>query len=590
MDKKKILDNIAELSQYRDRLRPKYLRNLRLYTYSMNVSLNQIKSGNIVGYWNLINSEYTSSINENVIQSCIDAITSQVAAKHTRPFFNTINGTYKQMQIAKQTQQFFDFIFDEQNVNKIITEAFRDACIFGRGFVYYDNYTHKIEKALPWQVIYRPAEETYGKITRVLYQRDWFPVTLLPKDLKYKGSEEYVTLSDYYDISANIRATLINGQIVKVEPYLAEEIPFVKLYYVSPIYGRDTSSVVDLIYGIQMKLDDLYNLISEASRLNPAHTVIVPQGSDVKVSQLSNKVGQMLTYKPIPDITNPVSIMTPNFIGDQYMQTVEQLKNDAYELVGISKLTAQSKKPAGLDSGKALKTMNDIESERFEVQMKQVIRAYTDLTRLIIKSENAEDFILPADNKRFPIKWEQIQEQYTNMSIQFSNLDYLSNDPSERSKQINDLIASGIISRSHAARYFDSVDLEASYSFANNSLNAVEAVIDQAIVNNDFTIPEYIPLDLLCQEIVNTMLSLKAVENETNIRDIENLKLLYKEAVNLKNQITQQNNQNAANADEQAFQTQLQRQAQEIVNQAQANAQAQVMASNILTNNTGVQI
>ena len=589
MDKKKILDNIAELSQYRDRLRPKYLRNLRLYTYSMNVSLNQIKSGNIVGYWNLINSEYTSSINENVIQSCIDAITSQVAAKHTRPFFNTINGTYKQMQIAKQAQQFFDFIFDEQDVNKIITEAFRDACIFGRGFVYYDNYTHKVEKALPWQVIYRPAEETYGKITRVLYQKDWFPTTLLPEDLKYKGKEEYVTLSDYYDTVNNVRATLINGQIVKTEPYLAGDIPFIKLSYVNPIYGRDTSSVVDLIYGIQMKLDDLYNLISEASRLNPAHTVIVPQGSDVKVSQLSNKVGQMLTYKPIPDITNPVSIMTPNFIGDQYMQTVEQLKNDAYELVGISKLTAQSKKPAGLDSGKALKTMNDIESERFEVQMKQVIRAYTDLTRLIIKSENPEEFILPADNKRFPITWGQIQEQYTNMSIQFSNLDYLSNDPSERSKQINDLVASGIISRSHAARYFDSVDLEASYSFANNSLNAVEAVIDQAIVNNDFTIPEYIPLDLLCQEIVNTMLSLKAVENEENVKNIENLKALYKEAVNLKNQITEQNNQNAASADEQAFQTQLQRQAQEIVNQAQANAQAQVMASNILTNNTGVQ-
>ena len=589
MDKKKILDNIAELSQYRDKLRPKYLRNLRLYTYSMNVSLNQIKSGNIVGYWNLINSEYTSSINENVIQSCIDAITSQVAAKHTRPFFNTVNGTYKQMQIAKQAQQFFDFMFDEQDVNKIITEAFRDACIFGRGFVYYDNYTHKVEKALPWQVIYRPAEETYGKITRVLYQRDWFPTTLLPEDLKYKGKEEYVTLSDYYDTVSNIRATLINGQIVKTESYLAGDIPFIKLSYVSPVYGRDTSSVVDLIYGIQMKLDDLYNLISEASRLNPAHTVIVPQGSDVKVSQLSNKVGQLLTYKPIPDITNPVSIMTPNFIGDQYMQTVEQLKNDAYELVGISKLTAQSKKPTGLDSGKALKTMNDIESERFEVQMKQVIRAYTDLTRLIIKSENPEEFILPADNKRFPIKWEQIQEQYTNMSIQFSNLDYLSNDPSERSKQINDLVASGIISRSHAARYFDSVDLEASYSFANNSLNAVEAVIDQAIVNGDYTIPEYIPLDLLCQEIVNTMLSLKAVENETNIRDIENLKILYKEAVNLKTQIADQNNKNAANADEQAFQTQLQRQAQEIVNQAQANAQAQVMASNILTNNTGVQ-
>ena len=48
------------------------------------------------------------------------------------------------------------------------------------------------------------------------------------------------------------------------------------------------------------------------------------------------------------------------------------------------------------------------------------------------------------------------------------------------------------------------------------------------------------------------------------------------------NQITAQNNQNAAAADEQAFRTQLQRQADTIVNQQVATVTAQLQANQIL--------
>ena len=92
--------------------------------------------------------------------------------------------------------------------------------------------------------------------------------------------------------------------------------------------------------------------------------------------------------------------MTPAFINEQYMKTVQILKEQAYELVGISQLSAQSSKPAGLNSGIALTTMEDIESDRFETQLSQVIRAYVDITRVCINVFPASDNILPLDRMR----------------------------------------------------------------------------------------------------------------------------------------------------------------------------------------------
>ena len=80
--------------------------------------------------------------------------------------------------------------------------------------------------------------------------------------------------------------------------------------------------------------------ITEASRLNPALTFFVPEGSQIKVNQLNNRVGNVVTYRPTPNMTgSPVTSATPAFIDDQYIQLLDNLKTTAYELTGISKLS-----------------------------------------------------------------------------------------------------------------------------------------------------------------------------------------------------------------------------------------------------------
>ena len=578
--KEKIKNQIAELNQYKSKWRGKWLRNLRLYTYSMNVSLDQIKDGNIVGYWTLLDgSNYTSSINENVIASCIDSLTSMMAGKLTRPYISGINTTFNERQILQQAQQFFDIFIDRTNLNEVVTEAFRDSCIFGNGFIFIDGRNKTVKKALPWQVIYRPAEKTYGKVTQVLYERKDYPATLLP----YKVESPYVTYSIFYDTNAHQEVHIVNNEIKEILPYLPNEVPFIQLNYTNPVYGRDTTSVVDLLYGIQMKIHDLYQTFSEASRKNPAQTFLVPKGTDIKVTSLTNRVGQVIQYNPVEGVSNPVQAVTPNFIGDQYIQAIQMLKNDAYEITGVSKLSAQSQKPSGLDSGKALQTMNDIESERFEVQQRAVIVAYTEVMRKCIECFNPEDLILPEDLNKKPILWGDLQNLTNKTKIDFSATAYLSKDPATKLMQIKELAANGWINQSQAMNLFGIPDSDAAYNYMNCSYNAIQEIINEALYEENYTIPDYIPIDQLKGEIVTTMLSLRAVQNESNLGAIERLQNLYKEACNISNAIA--NNQNQANVQSEnvAWREQLQKQAEQIVNQQVATAQAQVQANAILS-------
>lgn len=570
-NKDKIYSKVTELQNYNSKWRGKWLRNFRLYCYTMNVSLDMIKEGNVLGYYKMLASDYTSSVNENVIASCIDSLTSMIASKMTRPYLSGVNTTYNERQILQQAQQFFDIFIDRENLNEVVTEAFRDSCIFGNGFIFIDGRNKKVMKALPWQVIYRPAEKTYGKITRCLYERKQYPATLLP----YKTNAEYVTYSIFYDVLDHQEVHLVNNEIKEILRYNADEVPFIQLNYTNPVYGRDATSVVDLLYGIQMKIHDLYQTFTEAARKNPAQVFLVPKGSDIKATSLTNELGQVLQYNPIEGVNNPVQGFTPNFIGEQYMSTINQLKNDAYELTGVSRLSAQSQNPLGADaSGRALQTMNDIESERFEVQQRAVINAYVNVIYKCIECFNPEDLILPEDLNKAPITWEALQKLVNKTKVEFSATAYLSKDPSTKLEQIQSMVSNGWLNNRQAISLLGIPDTESAYSYINCSYNAVQEVINEALYDEDYTIPDYIPIDMLKQEILTTLLSLRAVQNENNMASIERLENLYKEAVKVSNAIMQQQNSQAIESDNAAWENQLNREAQQIVNQAQAQAEA----------------
>ena len=555
MDENEIKKAINELKTLNAQRKVKYYRNRSLYESTPRLNIENIKSPNVVGYYNNIdelNEDTTATPNLNVIKSCIDTLSSKIAQSKVRPFFNCVNGTFKDIQTVKSAQQFFDQYYDAQDVNKKVSEAFRDACIFEDGYIFVDVDTKKIDKALPWQVYERPAELSYGKVTRSYYERKDYPITLLPEKVYNKikdklGQNEYVTYGLYFDTVNHVKIYYVSEyDFILEEPYEAERTPFIRIYYNCPVSGNTSNSVVDMLYTIQLEINTLMNKIKDASQLNIAMTYLIPKGSGLKTGQLNNRIGNIIEYEPTSNMTgSPVTVSTPSFIDPQYMALLNELIAKAYELVGISALSAQSKKPTGLNSGIALSTMEDVESERFETQLNQVIKSYVDIARTCLEVFPQEEDILPEVTTRMTIKWGDIVKESKKMQIQFSSADALSKDPSQKLQQLIALAQAGVIPQSRISQFMEIPDLQGGYSIANNAINAVMSIIQDCVNNDVFDIPEYIPLSLLEDEILNTQLSLRAANYEMNRESIAKLSQLYAMCIEKEKELAEQQNTEA---------------------------------------------
>lgn len=533
MTNTEILRNIQELETVNSIRLQKYRRNLRKYLATPGINIDNLTSNMAsVGYDYSTNSfsdgNTLSPPSINVIKSVVDTLVSKIATSKVRPFINTLNGSYKEMQTALQTQQFFDIFYEEQNVHMTVSKAFEDACIFDTGVIYIDKDKHSIKKCLPWQVYIRPAELVYNNLTRIYYKQNDYPVTLLPEDItaKFKKKVEYTDYGLYFDIFNKVKAHIVAGHVVKVEPWEYDVLPFSFLYYSKPNVGTTSLSVVDILYTLQNEIDMIVAKITAAAELTPGNTILLPEGGSVKATQLNNGVGNVLTYRPTPNMTgSPVTVATPAFIDAEYQQLLDNLIQRAYELVGISQLSAMSQKPTGLDSGVALSTMESIESDRFETQLKQVINAYVDIARICVEIFDGD--ILPYSNRRLSINWDDIRKANDSLKIQFSAADALSKDPSVKLQQLQALAQSGIIPQSRIASLMELPDIQSGFSLANNAVNAVYAVINDCIENNNFDLPTYVPFTLLKEEIINVQLSLKAANKQGNAEDIAKLEKLY---------------------------------------------------------------
>ena len=545
----KIRDRVSELKSLNESRLSKYYRNYNYYNNTPAGTLKTIRNPSIVGLYNIDESpenDTTLTPSINVIKSCIDTLTSKIAQSKVRPFFNCINGTFKDINVCKNAQQYFDQYFDIEEVNKKVSMAFRDACIFDHGVIYVDSETKSITKALPWQVFVRPAELTYNNVTRAYYCQNDYPVSMLPekyrnKVLKANPDQEYVTYGIYYDTVDQCKAVYITElDFVEIEKYEGNRVPFIFLWYNNPIHGGSSVSVVDMLYGIQKEVNTLMSKVKDASQLSPALTFFLPDDATIKSTQLNNRVGNVITYKATSDMSgSPVTVATPNFIDSQYIELINNLKETAYEMVGISQLSAQSKKPSGLNSGIALQTVEDVESERFEEQLNQVIRCYVEIAKTCLRVFPKEETILPDTPNRLDVRWGDIVDEEKKMQIQFSAADSLSKDPSTKLQQLQQLAQVGVIPQERIAQFMELPDLEGGYSLSNNAINAVLSVIRDCIESDNYDVPDYIPIPMLKTEIINTQLSLRAANFKRNQEDIEKLNQLYNTVVQMEQQMNQ---------------------------------------------------
>lgn len=440
--------------------------------------------------------------NINVIKAAVDTLVSKISNQKCRPYFTSLNGTYKTKQVVRQAQQFFDYIYDEEQINHKVSHAFRSACICGSGHIFLNPFTYRLEVLEPWTVAFQHTEKAYGQPTDMLVKFNNYPTSLIEN---YKDKYDYVQYCIYISTKEHKAYKLINAKEVETMKYEPDVLPLVSINYCDPVFGRKTTSIVEELNGIQTQIDMINQKISAAAQLTPANSIYVLEGSSLDTEELTNKSGVVYKIKLPPGMNNlPIQNINPAPFDPMWQSMLDYYVKQAFESIGLSQLSATGKKPAGADSGVALSTLEDVESDRFETQLNAYIKMYTDIAKMYIKVLPANADIVPVSQNTSPLKWKDLLKEQGLFKVQYFAATFLSKQPSEKIKQINQLSQAGLIGVEKIAQLLDNPDLEDAYSFAQAVHNACNKIIESTIDGEEVEIPKFVSYEQLANDISQT--------------------------------------------------------------------------------------
>lgn len=505
---------VKQLSEYDSKRQTQYQISTRLYGNSNLMGLNGLSYSKIASVQNTLKDR----VSYNVVQSCIDTITSKISKNKPKPLFLTSGGDYKMQRKAKKLDKFVDGIFYENDAYTLGTSIFRDGCVFGDGVIHvFDHYGRVCwERVIPSELYVDSVESFYGKprqIHRVKNVDRSMLIDLFPEkkgliqdavsasaDLlgAYQNVADQVTVVESWHLPSGPDATdgihtinVPNGNLFE-EKWTKLFFPFAHFKWSDRMYGWWGQGLAEQIQNIQLEINKLLWIIQRSMHLAGTFKVFLENGSKIVKEHLSNDIGAIVSYTG----TQPTYVV-PNIVPMELYTHLQTLKTSAFEQSGISMLSANSQKPAGLNSGKALREFNDIESDRFMSVGHAYENLYMDLAKLSIEVakdiyQDTGKFKVRTPDKKFveTIDWKDINLKEDQYVMKVFPVSSLPSDPAGRFQQIQEYIQAGMYTVREGKRLLDFPDTENVDKLQDAQEDYLHMIFEKIVDEGIFTAPD----------------------------------------------------------------------------------------------------
>jgi hypothetical protein len=295
------------------------------------------------------------------------------------------------------------------------------------------------------------------------------------------------------------RAISIKNATLEDGPWKMCRFPLSFFIYGPPVQGLTGLGIVDQITGIQVSINKHIDSVERELDLAVSR-ILVASNSKIPKAHWVNKIGAVMTYQ---EGSNPPTVLNPSVIPPGKREEIMFLIQQAFETTGVNQMSATGKKPAGLNSGKALREYDDIGSERFATVQQSYEGTYVDLGELVVKL--AKELV-----EKHPELESTAQIGKHLASVKFSEIDMgdhpfelsifptsmLPKTPAARYAQIDEWIQAGYLTKEEGMQLMDMPDLEDAVSLITASIDDIDATIDAMIYDKpDEEELEGIPLD-----------------------------------------------------------------------------------------------
>lgn len=481
--------------------------------YGMNASYNLI--GTAYTKASSVNSNPSSQrISFNLVESIIDTLESKMAKNKVVPSFITNGGIWSVQRKAKDLTKFTQGLFYQEKVHKKSIHAWGDGAVWGDGFVQIFEKDGKccIERVLPHELFVDMIETLACEPTqmhRVKYMDRDRALAILPE---LEENIMTVSPSSYQEIGgAGTVADLITvteswhlpsapgkkdglhvfcvGDGALQEDYKKDYFPFAHSRYARRKVGWYGQGAAERLQNFQGEINRCMILKQKALWMQSAFKILIEQGSKVVDQHLNNDVGILVHY-----VGTPPQYVTPPATNPELQQWIDRLIQLAYQQEGVSTMNATGEAPMGVDSGKAMRTLNEISDDRFTFMQQEleqfnleIARQAIEVVKDIYKDKGTYKICFPDTQFMETIDWKDIQldeEQYTLKAFPTSSL---SDDLTGRLAEIQELTQANMIDPATSFNLLDMPDVEMNNSLQNAPIRLLHKVYEQMLDEGEYT-------------------------------------------------------------------------------------------------------
>lgn len=438
----------------------------------------------------------------NVIKSCTDTLVAKIGTKKPRPVFLTQKGNWNKQRRAKNLTRYIEGVYTTGHAWREGREALRDACITGLGALKVMKESGRVifRRVPESEIVVDEHEAMYGKPPQ-LFHTYWVPrdelIEKYPKkktEIKEASSliarpganprafqmvEVFEAWRPKSDISEGRWIKCIRGARLEESVYKRDYYPFGFCRYSKKLFGFYALSLSEDIIGIQLEINKILRTIAQAQHLMSVPQAWLEVANRAIVGKLNNKIGGVRFYKGAPPI-----FFTPQAMSPEVYAHLERLIERAYQITGISQLSAQGKKPSGIDAKVALRELQDIEAERFQATEQSFDEMFLDLVPIVtdltdeLHQENPELKVKAAGRKEMEsIKWADVRMEIDDYTFQLFPSSLLPSTPGARLQKVQELMQTGIYDRETAVGLLDFPDVEAANSMVTATRDCIMRII-----------------------------------------------------------------------------------------------------------------
>jgi hypothetical protein len=263
--------------------------------------------------------------------------------------------------------------------------------------------------------------------------------------------------------------------------------PFSVLRWSKPVTGWYGIGLAERIAGQQRALNRRNLQIERQLDQGAFPTTYVSIADAALTAKTQNTVGTIAVYKG----AKPETVI-PQAVSPETYRSRDDLKASASEMSGVSRMAAQAVKPAGLETGAALREYRDQTTQRFALQEADYQQFFLDTIILILdccKDLGAE---APEVMRKTRFGGRRLSWAKVNMDdvrIQIGAASTLSRTRAGREQTVIEWAQARIISQDDARRLMDHPDLERAMSLYTAAIENVDYCLEE-IGDGNVIVPE----------------------------------------------------------------------------------------------------